>query len=140
MWLTPFSLSAPWQQMGALFSRGILSSCLLFIKLKYRAGLNSFSPDMRLHLLVPLPAAQPPNWPTSLYWTTAWSAFLDPDYPMTCFVYPEGRSSQWNQFEADAVASLIHLLHGRVENQPLNENNPETGNPIAMTTHAAYQP
>ncbi len=106
----------------------------------YRAGLNSFSPDMRLHLLVPLPAAQPPNWPTSLYWTTAWSAFLDPDYPMTCFVYPEGRSSQWNQFEADAVASLIHLLHGRVANQPLNENNPETGNPIAMTTHAAYQP
>src|SRR5581483_5611428 len=82
----------------------------------YQSGLSSFSPDLRLNLLTSFSASQPSNWPTHLYWTPEWAALLDPDYPATCFVYPEGRSSQWNQFEADAVASLICLLEGRLAN------------------------
>jgi hypothetical protein len=37
------------------------------------------------------------------------------------FVYDEGRSSQWNPFEADAVASLVWLLSGCMSSQLANE-------------------
>ena len=44
-----------------------------------------------------------------------------------CFVYPEGRSSQSNPFEADAVTALAWLLHGRLADQLANECDPSTG-------------
>lgn len=106
----------------------------------YRAGLTSFSPNLRLNLQTPFPPVQPAHWPSSLYWTPEWTAFLDPDHPATCFVYPEGHSSQWNRFEADAVASLIYLLHGRMANQLLCENDPTTGNPILITSSTVCAP
>jgi hypothetical protein len=40
------------------------------------------------------------------------------------FVYAEGRSSQWNRFEADAVTALIWLLHGRLGDRLLNDTGP----------------
>jgi hypothetical protein len=46
-------------------------------------------------------------------------------------VYREGRSSQWNQFEADAIASLVWLLHGRLGDQLQNEN---AANGVAFPT------
>ena len=63
--------------------------------------------------------ALPADWPASLYWTPVWSMLLDPQRPAVCFVYPDGRSSQSNPFEADAVAALAWLLHGRLARQPL---------------------
>lgn len=42
-------------------------------------------------------------------------------------MYSDGRSSQNNVFEADAVASLAWLLHGRTADQPDNERDPRTG-------------
>jgi len=90
----------------------------------YRPTLTSFSPQLRLDLLTPLPTQRPSDWPNDLYWTPDWAALLDPAYPATCFVYAEGRSSQWNQFEADAVAALIWMLNGRLADQLLNENDP----------------
>lgn len=100
----------------------------------YQAGLRSFSPDLRLHLLSPLPRVQPSTWHSSLYWTPAWATLLDPAHPVTCFVYPEGKSSQWNKFEADAIVSLISLLYNRVVNQPDNEIHPSSGVPIAPSS------
>jgi len=35
-----------------------------------------------------------------LHWTPEWAELLDPARPAACFVYEEGRSSQWNRFEA----------------------------------------
>jgi hypothetical protein len=35
-----------------------------------------------------------------LHWTPEWAELLDPAWPAACFVYEEGRSSQWNRFEA----------------------------------------
>ncbi len=95
----------------------------------YQTALRSYSPALRLNLMAPLPttAAPPSGWPTALHWTPEWSALLDPDRPVVCFVYPEGRSSQWNRFEADAVAALIWLLHGRMADQLLGERVPPTG-------------
>lgn len=106
----------------------------------YEPTLSSYSPDLKLNLLEPLPDARPENWPASLYWTPEWSALLDPDHPAACFVYPEGRSSQWNQFEADAVASLVALLYGRAADQLLGERAPATGDLITPTGSAAYSP
>lgn len=94
----------------------------------YRAALTSHSPDLRLELTSPLPASQPGNWATTLHWTPEWSQLLDPDQPATCFVYEDGRSSQRNDFEADAVAALATLLHGRVASALSSEVDPLTGN------------
>jgi hypothetical protein len=87
----------------------------------YRRTLSSHSPDLCLHLL---PSAMPAvPWPSSLYQTPEWDALLDPDHPATCFVYPEGSSSQWNAFEAEAVAALVMRLYGRMANQLDNERD-----------------
>ena len=107
----------------------------------YERTLSSHSPDLRLNLLEPLPGTWPEGWPDPLFWTPEWSALLDPDHPASCFVYPEGRSSQWNQFEADAVASLVALLYGRAADRLLGERDPATGNAIATTgSPTAYSP
>ena len=46
---------------------------------------------------------------------------LEPGAACSVFVYDEGRSSQWNPFEADAVASLVWLLSGCLSSQLANE-------------------
>jgi hypothetical protein len=43
-------------------------------------------------------------------------------------VYPEGRSSQWNRFEADAVSALVWLLHGRLGDRLQNNTGPQPSN------------
>lgn len=93
----------------------------------YGRDLRSFSPDLRLRYTDPVPENTPSNWPEELYWTKEWSEVLDPAKPAVCFVYSEGHSSQWNQFEADAVASMVFLLRDRLANQLENERDPKTG-------------
>ncbi|MBI3979160.1 MAG: ATP-binding protein [Chloroflexi bacterium] len=105
----------------------------------YLSGLRSYSPDLRLHFVQPLPGSRPADWPEMLYWTPEWSALLDPDRPAVCFVYREGRSSQWNAFEADAVAALIHILAGRLGKQLVNERDPATGM-LIPTVDEPYAP
>jgi hypothetical protein len=100
----------------------------------YLGTLASHSPQLRIDLLTPLPATQPPGWPTSLHWTPEWCALLDPAQPAVCFVYDEGRSSQRNPFEADAVAALLWLLSGRMADQLRNELHPGTGTVIPPST------
>jgi len=105
----------------------------------YRPALKSYSPDLKLNLVAPLPFDRPANWPCDLFWTPAWSLLLDPNRPAVCFVYPEGRSSQWNQFEADAVAALLFLLQGRTASQLLNELDPTEEGAIVQVAQEAYQ-
>ncbi|MCA9627463.1 MAG: AAA family ATPase, partial [Myxococcales bacterium] len=89
----------------------------------YPPGLVAHSSALALDLLALPPAAPTPpaNWPAHLYWTPEWATFLDPMQPCSVFVYDEGRSSQWNPFEADAVASLLWLLSGCMSSQLANE-------------------
>lgn len=89
----------------------------------YPPGLLAYSGALALDLLTPPPAtATPPAiWPAHLYWTPEWGALLESSQPCSVFVYDEGRSSQWNPFEADAVASLVWLLSGCLASQPANE-------------------
>lgn len=89
----------------------------------YPAGLVANSGSLALDLLSspPTTATPPANWPQHLFWTPEWAALLDPARPCSVFVYDEGRSSQWNPFEADAVASLVWLLSGCLSSQLANE-------------------
>jgi len=102
----------------------------------YQDTLQSYSPDLRIDLLSPLLTTQPADWPAGILWSPEWSALLDPDQPAVAFVYDDGRSSQRNEFEAEAVASLLFLLSGRMANQLRNENHPATGSPITPSTTA----
>jgi hypothetical protein len=97
----------------------------------YESTLTAHSPGLAMHLLDPLPTGvtPPPRWPGGLHWTPEWSVLLEPATSVCCFIYPEGRASQWNLFEADAVAALLWLLHGRLANRPKGEHDP-TGAPL----------
>jgi hypothetical protein len=91
----------------------------------YQETLTSHSPDLKLHLLQRLPAEAPADWPDWLCWTPAWTSLLEPTAPVVSFVYDEGRSSQWNPFEADAVVALVSLLYGRVAARLEGELDPQ---------------
>ena len=55
---------------------------------------------------------------------------LDPQQPVTAFVYDDQNwSSQWNGFEAQAVAALLAALHPRMQQQLLSELH-GNGNPL----------
>ena len=93
----------------------------------YEASLSSNSPHMRVDLLSAVPTSQPADWPAVLFWTTEWATLLDPGQTAVSFVYDDGRSSQRNDFEADAVAALVFLLHGRISSQLRCETDAVTG-------------
>lgn len=106
----------------------------------YRENLTSFSPELSMNLLEPIPTIEPQNWSEQLYWTEEWARIIDPNNPTVCFVYPEGISSQSNQFEADAVSTIIYLLYGRLGRQLLNERNPNSGEFIDQYINEPYSP
>jgi len=93
----------------------------------YGAALRAWSPDLSLSLLSPVPTERPADWPAALPWCEAWSRLLDPTHPTVCFVHPDEQSSQWNSFEADAVAALLRLLYGRLAHGLHGERNSLTG-------------
>jgi hypothetical protein len=97
----------------------------------YSATLTSATPLLRIKLLsdVPTSAAAPAGWPNILHWTPDWATLLDPARPVVGFVYPDGVSGQWNEFEADAVAALAYLLYGRLGRGLCGDVEPATGEP-----------
>ena len=115
----------------------------VIVELAHEAGyertLKSYSPDLRIDILSPFPmtATAPTGWMGSIYWTSEWAALLDPNTPVSCFVYPDGKSSQWNPFEADSVVALAFLLYNRLGNQILNEKDPDSGS-LIDPSHTPY--
>lgn len=105
----------------------------------YQSSLSSHSPSLEINLIAPLPTAQPASWDARLFWTHEWANLLNPAHPAVCFVYGDGRSSQRNEFEADAVASMLLILNGQMADQLRNENHSETGQPITPPS-TAYSP
>jgi hypothetical protein len=107
------------------------------VDLAYVAGyprrLHAFSPDLEINLVHTPPTTQPTGWPASLSWSPHWASFLTPARRALVFVYSEGRSSQWNLFEADATAAIAVSLFGILSNQLANENDSTTGNLIPAT-------
>lgn len=102
----------------------------------YPQSLHSFSPGIEVNLLQALATTQPPGWPAHFQWSPHWASFLVPARHALTFVYDEGRSSQWNQFEADATTAITVSLFGILGSQLANERDPVTGNLIALTNTA----
>ena len=102
----------------------------------YSATLTSATPSLRIALLSKLPTspAAPPGWPSILHWTPEWATLLDPERPVVGFIYPDGFSGQWNEFEADAVAALAYLLYGRLGSSMSGDVDPSTGAPLPAPT------
>ena len=92
----------------------------------YRTDLVSDDPTARLRLRSTIPTTQPPDWPATHAWSEQYAAMLDPNIPVSCFVYPDGRSSQWNLFEADSIAAFVSLLRGRIADKATGEVYSET--------------
>lgn len=94
-------------------------------RLCYDSSYRSFSPQLRLNLQN-LTTNQLSDWPDWLEWTEAWANLLNPNVPIVCFNYREGRSGQSNRFESQAITSLIWLLwNSGLQKQLLNENGLE---------------
>jgi hypothetical protein len=105
----------------------------------YRDTLRAWAPDLALDLLSPLPTTRPDDWPAALPWCEGWSRLLDPSKATMCFVYPDERSSQWNRFEADAVASLVWLLQGRLASVLAGERTAPDG-ALRARSATTYKP
>ena len=119
-------------------------SCQELVSMAYLAdyprSLNAHSPGLRLDYVAPVSAGTgaPPNWPTGLHWSQGWAELLNPAQPATCFVYPEGRSSQWNEFEAQGITSLCWLLVNSLGSQLQNERDPSGA--MIPTSTVLYPP
>jgi hypothetical protein len=102
----------------------------------YPPTLHAFSPNLEIHLLHATPTTEPAGWPASLSWSPHWASFVSPARRAMTFVYNEGRSSQWNQFEADTTAAIALSVFGTLCDQLANENDPTTGRVIPVTNTA----
>jgi len=106
----------------------------------YPASLQPHSPNLRLHCSAPIATGPtpPPDWPVGLHWSPEWYELLDPSRPVCCFVYPEGRSSQWNEFEAQAIAAMCWLLASGLAGQLDHERS--SAGVERPTSNALYSP
>lgn len=84
------------------------------VEFLHRAGysqhLFAHSPNICLRWMSPLPIAAPAGWPSPLPWSSSFTEILDPQRVRSAFVYSDGLSGQWNDFEANLIAAMIWLL------------------------------
>lgn len=92
----------------------------------YPPALASKFRDLRIETNIPFPLTCPTDWPTHLAFSHELTMLLDPSQPISAFVYPEGRSSQWNDFEAQTVAALLWLLRGHLNISLKNDPEAKT--------------
>lgn len=114
------------------------STIVEFVRLAgYSPGLQSYSPNLQLQVLSPIPAAQPVGWPGELCWSGEWAKFLDPAYSTVAFIYDDTISSQANDFEADTVAALTWLLNSHLADKLQYEKRAD-GSVDAVVSSAPY--
>ena len=94
----------------------------------YRTELTARHPRLRLGADAAL-RSKPHNWPGAVTWSPGLAALADPDSPISCFVYPEGRSSQWNHFEAETTAALVRLYWQSPSSVLINPDSSVEGSP-----------
>lgn len=129
--LQPAVLQINYRSCQEIVSLGFLA--------EYPRTLTAHYPDLRLNYVTPIPngAVAPAGWPSGIHWCQGWATLLNAAQPATCFVYPEGRSSQWNEFEAQAVTAMSWLLASSLGSQLLNMRDPSgTLTPATITGYA----
>lgn len=94
------------------------------IEAGYDETLAAHSPALELNLAAAIPVTEPSDWPAVVPFSPNWARLLDPEKPLTCFVYDDVVSGQSNEFEAQVVAALSALLHERM-GAPLNRCDAE---------------
>lgn len=92
----------------------------------YRTELTARYPRLRLGADAAL-QSRPHNWPAAVTWSPGLAALADPGSPISCFVYPEGRSSQWNHLEAEITAALVRLYWQSPSSVLVDPDSPEAG-------------
>lgn len=77
----------------------------------YSREFRANEPTKRLRRVSSAPddSRAPDTWPPDVPWSPAYATLFDPNQPVACFVYREGRSCQSNEFEAALVARLVML-------------------------------
>ena len=100
----------------------------------YKTELSSYSPALEVRL--DMDTIFTKRLPNELYSCEGWKELLDPAKKICCFTYPDGISSQWNEFEVDAIASLCFYLKGSMYAQLKNERGPDGS--MLETTDALY--
>lgn len=101
-------------------------------KAGYQNNLHSYSPNIKLKFVSPLPGVKPSNWPPGLLWYPEIPAMLDPEKPAICLEYKDGASSLWNQFEAEVTATIVFLLSQHMDSQLENVRDGSTGQTIPV--------
>lgn len=91
----------------------------------YKTNLISYSTDLEIR--VSNEKIDDLELPKELYKCDAWNELIDPRKKICCFTYPDGMSSQWNEFEVDSVATICAYLKGSLYSQ-LNYEKDATGN------------
>ena len=92
----------------------------------YRTELTAHYPRLRLGSDSTL-QSKPQDWPAAVTWSPGLAALTDPDSPISCFVYPEGKSSQWNHFEAEVTAALVRLFWQSPASVAVDPDSPGNG-------------
>lgn len=100
----------------------------------YKTDLTSHSCDLEIRL--DMDHMNKKCLPDVLYNCNGWKELLDPAKKICCFTYPDGVSSQWNEFEVDAIAALCFYLNESMYAQLKNEKGPD-GN-IVETSDMLY--
>ena len=94
----------------------------------YRSELVADKPTLKIRPLAPLDI-EPESWPNSIAWSPGLADLADPALPLSCFIYPEGRSSQWNHFEAETAAALVRLYWQSISSGLEGEDDPDGDSP-----------
>lgn len=106
-------------------------------RIGYPTGLSAHSPDLALHF-ANVPQGQPPVWNAASPWCPALTDIADPNRRLVAITYPDGKSGQANEFEADLVCSIAQQLFLTLSASLVNELD-STGVPIPAQS-AAHTP
>lgn len=78
----------------------------------YDAGLHAARPDRRIAYAADAEMSGldgvPADWPDALPYSGDLLKVADPNHSVVCVTHTDGISGQWNQFEAETVASLVY--------------------------------
>ncbi len=96
----------------------------------YKTNLSSYSSDLEIR--IDSKKISDSHLPDELYFCNGWLELLNPERKICCFTYPDGVSSQWNEFEVDAIATLCFYLKGNLYAQ-LNYEKDIDGNIKELT-------
>jgi hypothetical protein len=106
-------------------------------RIGYPPQLSAHSGNLKLHRLT-TGAVAPAGWQTSVAWFGGLNEVINPDRALVAVTYEDGRAGQANEFEADAVCSMVQQLFLTFSQSLVGEKD-AAGN-VITPTHAPHNP